>query len=74
MHFNLNELFENTSTAENEELLKNLEIPFTEEEVLRVIKELPNGKSPGPDGFNNEFIKSCWDIIRTDMMQLIHDF
>jgi hypothetical protein len=39
-----------------------------------VVKNLPNEKSPGPDGFNNEFIKGCWPIIGADIKALINDF
>ena len=48
--------------------------PFTQEEIEDVVKNLPNDKSPGPDGFNNEFIKSCWDIIKTEVTELIMAF
>jgi hypothetical protein len=41
------------------ESLAALESPFSEKEIQDVIDDLPNDKSPGPDGFNNEFIKSC---------------
>jgi hypothetical protein len=34
-----------------------LEVPFSNTEVDEVIKNLPNNKSPGPDGFDNEFYK-----------------
>jgi hypothetical protein len=36
---------------------------FTRQEIDNVVAELPNNKSPGPDGFNNEFIKGCWPLI-----------
>ena len=36
-----------------------LETPFTKTEIDAVVKDLPSGKSPGPDGFNTNFVKSC---------------
>jgi len=37
----------------------NLYRPVTEEEVIEVLKEMQNGKAPGPDGFNVDFFKAC---------------
>eukprot|EP00253_Pinus_taeda_P017975 PITA_17975 len=34
----------------------------SEEEVREVLKEMQNGKAPGPDGFNVDFFKACWNI------------
>lgn len=48
--------------------LSSLEQPFTEEEVWNAVKQLPTGKSPGPDGFSAEFLRSCWDVIKDDFM------
>jgi retron-type reverse transcriptase len=48
--------------------------PFSETKIEDIIKNLPNDKSPSPDGFNNEFIKSCWSIIGLDIKELINDF
>jgi len=42
----------------------NLNKLVSEEEVKKVIKEMKNGKAPGPDGFNVDFFKSCWGIIK----------
>jgi hypothetical protein len=43
-----------------------LEEPFTRDEIDVVVKNLRNDKSPGPHGFNNEFIKKCWQFIKED--------
>ena len=71
MHFDLESLYGQKPDAS---IFENLELPFTEEEVNEVVKELPLDKSPGPDGFNNEFFKSCWDTIKGDVLKLIDDF
>ncbi|XP_066391692.1 uncharacterized protein [Miscanthus floridulus] len=54
--------------------LQHLEEHFTLEEIDSVIRALPNNKSPGPDGFNNEFIKAAWPIIKQDFYDLCHSF
>jgi endonuclease/exonuclease/phosphatase family metal-dependent hydrolase len=45
-----------------------LDEPFTEQEVLMAIDQLPAEKAPGPDGFNGIFYKTCWDIIKPDLI------
>jgi len=52
--------------------LEALDIPFTEEEVWRTIKHLPTDKAPGPDGFTGKFYKTCWTIIKEDVMSALH--
>jgi hypothetical protein len=42
--------------------------------TLLIIKHLSLDKSPGLDGFNNEFLKKCWHIIRQDFYNLCRDF
>jgi hypothetical protein len=39
--------------------LGHLEASLTMEEIDAAIADLPNNKSPGPDGFNGEFLKKC---------------
>ena len=43
-------------------------------EVLRTIKQMPADKAPGPDGFTGIFFKATWDIIKVDVMRVIHLF
>jgi hypothetical protein len=49
----------------------DLELPFTEDEVWLTIKKLPTDKAPGPDGLTGHFYKSCWSIIKKDIMTTI---
>ena len=65
MHFDLEFLYGQKPDAS---IFENFELPFTEEVVNEVVKELPLDKSPGRDGFNNEFFKSYWDIIKGDVL------
>lgn len=51
-----------------------LEDPFMPQEIDDIVKSLPNDKSPGPNGFNNEFLKSCWQIIKADFYNLCNAF
>lgn len=39
---------------------------MSEEEVRRVLFEMPSNKSLGPDGFPSEFFKSTWSVIAHD--------
>jgi hypothetical protein len=71
MHFNLHDFF---GEGMSSDLRNPLEAPFSKEEIEDVVKGLPNEKSPGPDGFNNEFIKNCWNIIGEDIVLLIQEF
>jgi hypothetical protein len=42
--------------------------------VHEAIKALPSDKAPRPDGFMGLFFKSCWLIIKEDLMKVIKKF
>ena len=48
--------------------LSALELPFSEEEVWDAIASLPSDKAPGPDGYTGKFYKTCWPILKADLM------
>eukprot|EP00253_Pinus_taeda_P012133 PITA_12133 len=51
----------------------NLNRPVTEQEISEVLKETQNGKAPSPDGFNVDFFKSCWNIVKEDIVEIVED-
>lgn len=63
-------LFDLPSLMNQDVDLSSLEDPITEAEIDGIIKNLPTDKSPGLDGFNNEFLKRCWHIIKQDFYNL----
>jgi hypothetical protein len=68
MHFNLADLLHIS------EALGCLDEPFSHEEIDEVIKRLPSDKSLGPDGFNTDFVKRCWPIIKHEFYDLCAAF
>ena len=50
----------------NQEEIENLNRPITSTEI-KVIKNLPTNKSPGPDGFTGEFFQKS----RKDLMPIL---
>jgi hypothetical protein len=53
MHFDVNTLL-GPSIG-----LQDLILPFQKEEIDSIVSNIPNGKSPGPDGFNTKLLKKC---------------
>ena len=51
----------------------NPNMPVTEEEVNKVIKEMHNGKALGLDGFIAEFFKTCRRIVKHDILEVVED-
>jgi exonuclease III len=48
--------------------------PITEEEIIKVIWSMESNKAPGPDGFSILFYKTCWDIIKADLLKMAQGF
>ncbi len=55
------------SKKENEEMEKEI----TEDEIKKAIKNSPNNKSPGSDGFPIEFYKVFWNQIKDILVKAI---
>lgn len=47
---------------------------FSEQEIEQAVHNLPKGKAPGLDGFTNDFYGSCWEIIKTDLVNAFNAF
>jgi hypothetical protein len=48
--------------------LSSLDLPITEAEVQSTIACLPLDKTPGPNGYIGRFYKSCWQVIKADLV------
>jgi hypothetical protein len=46
--------------------LPELDGPFSMEEIIDVLKNMPSDHAPSPYGFNGAFFKKCWPIIKKD--------
>jgi hypothetical protein len=54
--------------------LSELEVPFSEEEIKHAVHQMPSDKASGPDGYSGIFFKSCWDIIKEDVIKATNAF
>lgn len=52
--------------------LSALKGEFSEPEIKATVFNLPSGKAPGPDGFTADFFKSCWDIVKADLIATLN--
>jgi hypothetical protein len=68
MVFNLSKLIQPVIS------LSALETPFSRSEIDQIIRNLPANKSPGPDGFNTDFVRKCWPVIASDFYELCDKF
>lgn len=57
-------------------IMHNLEVCFTEDKVRNAIKDTPNDCASRTDGFTGLFYKSCWSVIKENILvalnQLFH--
>jgi hypothetical protein len=63
MHFNINDLLSPVAH------LEHLASPFSKEEIDKIVANLSPGKSPGPNGFNTDFL-----VISSDFYALCAGF
>jgi len=68
MHFQLSNLITPRSN------LLSLVEPWSHSKIDNIVKNMPNDKAPGPDGFNGLFLKRTWPIIKEDFYKLYDDF
>jgi hypothetical protein len=68
------EMFYDLSKLIQSSELPVLDDPFTMDEILAVLEDMPYDHAPGLDGFNGAFIKKCWPIIKDDFFRLCNDF
>ncbi|PNT63215.1 hypothetical protein BRADI_4g12957v3 [Brachypodium distachyon] len=48
--------------------LSALDAPFSLQEIKEAIWDMPVDKAPGPDDFPGSFYRSCWEVIKLDLL------
>lgn len=51
-----------------------LETEFSFEDIKAALKDLGGDKALGPDSFNFNFFKSCWETISPDFLWVFIEF
>eukprot|EP00253_Pinus_taeda_P016587 PITA_16587 len=60
---------ESISNEQNQALSREVSL----EEVEEAVKEMPNDKALGPDGFTINFYKACWEIVKLEVWEVVED-
>eukprot|EP00253_Pinus_taeda_P001699 PITA_01699 len=61
----------NLVNADNNNMMLN---PTSKNEISRIVCSMQPDKAPGPDGFSIHFYRLCWEIIKSDLLRMIHGF
>jgi hypothetical protein len=56
--------------VENEKLCR----PFTKEEIKYALFQMEHNKAASPNSMPIEFFQTCWDIIKSDIVEMFNDF
>ncbi|GKV26629.1 hypothetical protein SLEP1_g35894 [Rubroshorea leprosula] len=62
--------FKQISQTDNEILTA----AFSKQEIKEAIWNYDSSKSPGLDGFNFRFIKTMWEVIKSDVVNFVQEF
>jgi hypothetical protein len=62
--------FPSLSEADNGSLVR----PFSMDEIEKVVMDCDGNKSPGPDGFNFNFVKAFWNVMKVEIRILFDQF
>lgn len=58
----------------SQDVIQQLEAPYSHEAITKAFFSLPKGKAPGPDGFPVEFYTAHWKSVGLDMINAVSEF
>ncbi|CAI8601339.1 unnamed protein product [Vicia faba] len=50
---------------------KNLIAPIQEKEIYEALHDVGDSKAPGVDGYSAKLFKTCWNIVKQDLVKAI---
>ena len=66
----ISQLIPKLVTAEHNKMLLH---PVSLQEVEIAMAQSKDGKAPGPDGFTSNFFHHFWELIKTEVWQLVEE-